>query len=534
MIQVTGVTKAFAGKKLFEDVNTNFPPGRRYGLTGPNGAGKSTFMKILAGDLEPDTGEVSRPKRFSVLKQDQFAFEEWRVLDVVISGNKLLWDAMQEKEKLLAHETLSDEDGARLGELEGVIAEEDGYSAEAEAATLLEGLGLPEKEQGRRMREITGGDKVRALLAQALFGKPTALLLDEPTNSLDLDSIHWLEDFLLQYEGTLVVISHDRHFLNSICTHIADIDYETIITYPGNYDEMVRQKAQVRSRIESENADKMKRREQLQDFIARFSAGTRASQVQSRKKQLEKLSLADTKKSNIARPFIKFEQKRPSGKQTLTIEGLTKSFDGNPPLFNKFNALITKGERVAIVGKNGVGKTTLLRTLLGELEPEAGKVTWGHEAQIGYMPQDAKLVIPTNTTCFDYLHDIDATAGNEQLRGLLGRMLFRGDEGMKPTKALSGGEAVRLLFCKLMLTQPNVLVLDEPNNHLDLEAISALGEGLQSYPGTVLMVAHDRDLIATAATRIFAFHSNGVLEDFAGDYEMFLERHGGFIDERQH
>jgi ATPase subunit of ABC transporter with duplicated ATPase domains len=367
------------------------------------------------------------------------------------------------------------------------------------------------------------------LLAQALFGKPTALLLDEPTNSLDLDSIHWLEDFLLQYEGTLIVISHDRHFLNAICTHIADIDYETIITYTGNYDDMVRAKAQVRSRIEAENADKMKKRAQLQEFVARFSAGTRASQVQSRIKQLEKLSLTDMKKSNIARPFIKFEQKRPSGKQTLTIEGLSKGF--GKPLFTNFSGLITKGEKVAVVGRNGVGKTTFVRTLIGELEPDAGKVTWGHEAQIGYMPQDVKPIIPTNTTCFDYLHDIDPSAGNEEIRGLLGRMLFRGDEGMKPTKALSGGEAVRLLFCKLMLVKPNVLVLDEPTNHLDLESISALGDGLTNYPGTVIFVAHDRDLIDTAATRIFAFHHGG-MEDFAGGYEDFLEKHGGFIDAR--
>src|SRR2546426_1011738 len=414
MIQVQDVTKAFAGKKLFESVSTTFPPGRRYGLTGPNGAGKSTFMQILAGGMGPGHGGVSRPQRLS----------------------------------------------------------------------------LP-----RLMKEMAGGNKVRVLLAQALFGKPTALLLDEPTNSLDLDSIHWLEDFLLQYEGTLVVISHDRYFLNAICTHIADIDYETIITYGGNYDEMVRAKGQVRSRIEAENADKMKKRAQLQEFVARFSAGTRASQVQSRIKQLEKLSVTDLKKSNIARPFIKLEQKRPSGKQTLTIEGLTKGFDR--PLFTDFSALITKGERVAVVGRNGVGKTTLLRSLIGELEPDAGKVTWGHEAQIGYMPQDVKPIIPVNTTCFDYLHDIDPSAGNEEIRGLLGRMLFRGDEGMKPTKALSGGEAVRLLFCKLMLGKPNVLVLDEPTNHLDLESISALGDGLSSYPGTVIFVAHDRDLIDT-------------------------------------
>src|SRR3954471_11719182 len=371
MIQVMDVTKAFAGKKLFESVSTTFPPGRRYGLTGPNGAGKTTFMKILSGDLEPDTGTVSRPKRMSVLKQDQYAYEDKRVINVVLMGNKTLWDAMQEKEKLLAKPDLSNDEGARLGELEGISAEEDGYSAEAQAATLLDGLGVFEEEHHRLMREVTGGDKVRVLLAQALFGKPTALLLDEPTNSLDIDSVHWLEDFLEQYEGTLVVVSHDRHFLNAITTHIADIDYESIITYGGNYDDMVRAKAQVRSRIESENADKAKKRAQLQEFVARFSAGTRASQVQSRIKQLEKLSLSDVKKSNIARPFIKFEQKRPSGKQTLTIEALTKGFD--KPLFTGFTGLITRGERVAVVGHNGVGKTTLLRTLIGELEPDAGK-----------------------------------------------------------------------------------------------------------------------------------------------------------------
>src|SRR4051812_40708811 len=355
MIQVQDVTKAFAGKQLFENVSTTCPTGRRSGRPGPNGPGKTTFMKSLVGDLDPDTGSVSRLKRFSVLKQDQFAFEDRKVIDTVLMGNAVLWGAMQEKERLLAKPDLSDEDGARLGELEGVIAEEDGYSAEAQAATLLEGLGVFEQDQQRLMREITGGHKVRALLAQALFGKPTALLLDEPTNSLDLDSIHWLEVFLLQYGGTLIVIPHDRHFLNAICTHIADIDYETIITYTGSYDDMVRAKGQVRSRIESENADKMKKRAQLQEFVARFSAGTRASQVQSRIKQLEKLSLSDLKKSNIARPFIKFEQKRPSGKQTLTIEGLSKAFDR--PLFKDFSALITKGERVAVVGHNGVGKT---------------------------------------------------------------------------------------------------------------------------------------------------------------------------------
>src|SRR3954463_6725256 len=413
MIQVMDVTKAFAGKKLFESVSTTFPPGRRYGLTGPNGAGKTTFMKILSGDLEPDTGTVSRPKRMSVLKQDQYAYEDKRVIDVVLMGNKILWDAMQEKEKLLAKSDLSNEEGARLGELEGIIAEEDGYSAEAQAATLLDGLGVFEEEHHRLMREVTGGDKVRVLLAQALFGKPTALLLDEPTNSLDIDSVHWLEDFLEQYEGTLVVVSHDRHFLNAITTHIADIDYESIITYGGNYDDMVRAKSRVRSRIESENADKAKKRAQLQEFVARFSAGTRASQVQSRIKQLEKLSHSDVKKSNIARPFIKFEQKRPSGKQTLTIEGLTKGFDKS--LFSKFSALITRGEKVAVVGRNGVGKTTFVRTLIGEIKADEGKATWGHEAQIGLMPQDGKPNLPAHPPRLDFPPDNGPRAGNEEI-----------------------------------------------------------------------------------------------------------------------
>src|SRR6266403_1191009 len=374
MISINNISMRYGARVLFDDVTTTFMAGRRYAITGPNGAGKSTLMKILTGEIEPTKGNVSRPKKIGVLRQDQFAFDDFRVIDTVIMGHAALWEVLQERELLYAkpHDELTDADGMRLGELEGIVGEEGGYTAEADAAILLDGLDVPAELHERKMSELQGGQKVRVLLAQALFGTPTALLLDEPTNSLDLDSVHWLEDFLLQYEGTLIVISHDRHFLNAICTHIADIDYETIITYGGSYDDMVRAKGQVRGRIESENADKMKKRAQLQEFVARFSAGTRASQVQSRIKQLEKLSLADLKKSNIARPFIKFEQKRPSGKQTLTIEGLSKRFD--KPLFTGFSGLITRGERVALVGRNGVGKTTLIRTLIGELEADAGKV----------------------------------------------------------------------------------------------------------------------------------------------------------------
>src|SRR5512137_2606492 len=329
MISVQDVTKAFGPKKLFEDVNVSFAPGNRYGLTGPNGAGKTTFMKILAGDEEPDSGSIIRPKRLGILRQDHYRFEDSRVVDVVLMGNQLLWTAMSEKEALLAKPEMSDADGMRLADLEGIIAEEDGYSAEAAAGELLNGLGIDPDLHDQPMRAVAGGYKVRVLLAQALFGNPQGLLLDEPTNHLDIDSIRWLEKFLHAYEGVLITISHDRHFLNAICTHIADIDYEAIITYPGGYDDMVRQKGQVRSRVESENDEKKKKIEQLREFVARFSAGTRASQVQSRKTQIQKLRLEDLKRSNIAAPFIKFEQKAQSGKQALTLEGLERRFHGN-------------------------------------------------------------------------------------------------------------------------------------------------------------------------------------------------------------
>jgi len=523
-LQVTSVSKAYGQKRLFEGVDVVFSEGRRYGLTGPNGSGKSTFMQILSGELEPDTGSVSRPKKTSVLRQDQFAYEEERVLDVVMQGNRTLWAGLQEKEALLHKPDLTDAEGHRLADLESLIAEEDGYTAESDAAELLSGLGVPEEDHTRRMREIAGGFKLRVLLAQALFGKPQALLLDEPTNNLDLDSIRWLERFLQSYDGVLVTISHDRHFLNAICTHIADIDYQAIITYTGGYDDMVMAKSSVRSQIEQDNAEKEKKISQLQDFVARFSAGTRASQVQSRKKALEKLQLTELKRSNIERPFIRFEPKRPSGKQTLTVEGLTKQWPG-VTVCDNFDALVMRGEKVAVIGRNGVGKTTLCKLLLGELHADAGTVTWGHEAQVGYLAQDHREGIALGTTVAEWLHDIDPRAGNEDIRGLLGRMLFKGEEGLKSTNALSGGEAVRLILAKLMLTRDNVLILDEPTNHLDLESIIALGDALQRFPGTVVVASHDRDLIGSFATRLFAFTPAGLV-DFQGTYEEFLEKVG--------
>src|SRR5512142_337450 len=524
MISVQNVSKAYGPKKLFEDVDVAFAPGNRYGLTGPNGAGKTTFMKILSGDEEPDTGEVHRPKKLGILRQDHFRYEDNRVLDVVLMGNGVLWEAMQEKDRLLAKSDISEEDGHRLGELEGIIAEEDGYTAEATAAELLDGLVIAQEAHDQPMRALAGGYKLRVLLAQALFGKPQALLLDEPTNNLDIDSIRWLEQFLHAFEGVLITISHDRHFLNAICTHIADIDYETIITYTGGYDDMVRQKGQVRSRVESENAEKTKKIAQLQDFVARFHAGTRASQVQSRIRAMEKLKLEDLKRSNIAAPFIKFEVAKPSGKQTLTVEDIAKSY-GRREIVKPFSALVTRGEKIAVIGKNGVGKSTLVKMVIGDLAPDQGSVRLGHQASPGYLPQDHAGLIRPGTTAFGWLRELEDKLSNEEISGLLGRMLFSGEERMKPTATLSGGETVRLLLSNLMRTKDNVLVLDEPTNHLDLQAIASLSEGLSRYEGTAIFVTHDQQLIGEVATRIWALREEEPVLDFNGDFDEFLEKH---------
>ena len=527
----------FGAKVLFEDVTTSFLTGRRYALTGPNGAGKSTFMRILTGDEEPTKGVVIRPRKFGILRQDQFAFDAHRVLDTVIMGNAPLWQALVEREVLYAKDpdSLTDEDGMRMGELEGVVGEEGGYEAESDAAILLDGLGVDSSLHLRQMSELQGGQKVRVLLAQALFGNPGSLLLDEPTNHLDLDSVHWLEEYLAKYEGSLIVISHDRHFLNNVCTHTADIDYNTIITYTGGYDDMVMAKTQIRSRIEADNVQRDKKIAQLNEFIARFAAGTRSSQTTSRKKEVERLQTAELARSNIARPYIKFEQKRPSGKHVLEVKGLSKSYD-DLKVFENFTASVTRGEKIAIMGRNGAGKTTLLRALLatannaealaeGELTLTAGTAEWGHEAAPGYFSQDHKRTIlpapgASTPTTLEWLHNIDPQAGEQALRGLLGQMLFIREEALKPTTALSGGEAARLIFCRLMLQQPNILLLDEPTNHLDLESINALNVALQKFEGTVFFVTHDEDLLDEVATRIWHVH-NGQIEDFKGPYSEY-------------
>jgi ATPase subunit of ABC transporter with duplicated ATPase domains len=537
MLSVSNVSMRYGAKILFDEVSTAFTPGKRYGLTGPNGAGKSTFMKLLSGELDPQKGTVVRPRKLGVLSQDQYAFDAFTAIDTVIMGNKRLWAAMQERDSIYSKPDMTDEDGMKLGELEGIVGEEDGYTAESDAAILLDGLDIPEELHSRKMSELQGGQKVRVLLAQALFGHPQALLLDEPTNNLDLDSIHWLQGFLNTYDGVVIAISHDRHFLNSICTHIADIDYETIITYTGSYDDMVLAKTQVRSQIESQNAQREKKISQLNEFIARFAAGTRSSQVQSRRKEVERLQVTELARSNIARPYIKFEPKRPSGKHILEVEHVGKAY-GDKKVIRDFTASITRGERVALMGRNGAGKTTLVNSILANspTTPEAelrktsgydgpfvdsGKVIWGHEASIGYFAQDHRSLIEPGMTVLDWLHQWNPAAVAEEIRGLLGQMLFQRDEATKTTDVLSGGEAARLLFCKLMLQKPNVLVLDEPTNHLDLEAINALNISLQRYQGTVFLVTHDHDLIDEVATRIWHFETDHKITDFKGTYEEY-------------
>jgi ATPase subunit of ABC transporter with duplicated ATPase domains len=521
MITVSDVSKGFGGRMLFENVNVSFSPGVNYGLTGPNGSGKSTFMKILIGAEDTDRGVISRPERTAWLRQDHATFDAYRAIDAVIMGNKRLWDAIQEKERIYAKAEITDEDGERLGELECVVAEEDGYTAESEAAALLSGIGVPLEEHERPMSELQGGLKLRVLVAQALFGKPDALLLDEPTNHLDLDSIRWLEDFLLQYQGVLVVISHDRRFLNAVCDRIADIDYQTIITYAGNYDDMVRAKAQIRGRVEKDNEAKEKKIAQLQDFISRFGAGTRATQTRSRARQIEKLKPDEIKRSNIARPFIRFPVGEASGRDVLDVKDLSKSFDGQQ-IFKGLHLTIQRGDKIAVLGRNGIGKTTLLRCLLGELEPDSGAVKWGHNTRIGYLTQSIETAISPGTTVFEWLFAHRPQVGEQEVRAILGRMLFSGADGGKPTAGLSGGERMRLLMCRLILLEHNVLILDEPTNHLDLESISSLKEAIEAYQGTIFYVTHDRDL-AEAASRVLAFPQPGELVDYNGQIDAWMD-----------
>ncbi len=525
MITLEKISKRVGTRTLFEEVTFTFNEGCRYGLTGPNGSGKSTLLKIIMG-LEPQTtGIVTLPKKVGFLKQRIEDFKDFSVIDTVIMGNARLWEVLQERDRLYEEE-MTDAIGIRLGELEEAIADEEGYSAESEAEILLIGMGIPEELHRKKMHEIPTDRQFRVLLAQALFGHPQALLLDEPTNHLDLDSISWLEEFLHNYTGTLVVVSHDRHFLNSICTHIADIDYDTIITYPGNYDMMLVAKTAVRARADDENKAKEKKISQLKEFVAKFGAGTRASQVQSRVREIQRLQPMELKKSNIQRPYIRFAiPEKQSGQVVLKAEKLTKSYEGGSPVMRDFSLEIHRGDKIAVIGNNGRGKTTLLKLLAGVLPLDSGKITLGHAAEIGYFSQNHGDVLNKHTdqTAFDWLKSRKEIVYDQDVRGVLGKMLFSGDDAFKPVRNLSGGETARLILGSLLLTAPNFLILDEPNNHLDLEAVSALAWGLEDFKGTAIAATHDRELINGFATKIIAFEENGI-HFHQGPLEEYLEK----------
>ena len=518
-ITLNKVSKSFGSRILFDNVTMTFNPGKRFGLTGPNGAGKSTLMKIIMGKEEPTSGSVSLPDKVGMLEQNIEDYADRKVLDVVIMGNHRLWDAMQERDALYEQE-MTDEVGMKLGEMEGIIAEEDGYAAESDAEMLLEGMGIP---HDKLMREIPTDMQFRVLLCKALFGHPQALLLDEPTNHLDLESIGWLETFLHEYKGVLIVISHDRHFLNAVTTDIADIDYETIIVYPGNYDDMVVAKSSVRDRAEADAKSKEKKIAQLREFVARFGAGTRASQVQSRVKEMNKLQPQELKKSNIQRPYIRFiPQDKQPGQIIYKLEGVSRGY-GDLEVIKKFNLEISRGDKIGVIGNNGRGKTTLLKLLAGVLEKDRGKLELGHQVQLSYFPQNHADIIDKKNmiNAFDWLKERRPGVYDQDIRGAMGKMLFAGDDAFKPVSGLSGGETARLIIAGMMISDHNVLILDEPNGHLDLEAVSALAWGLSEYKGTIIFATHDRDLVSNAATRIVAFEEDGI-NVFDGPYDEYL------------
>lgn len=509
MITLDSISKTMGTRLLFEGITATLKTGNRYGLSGPNGAGKSTLLKIILGLIEPNSGTVILPKKVGFLRQNIEEFAGMRVLDVVIMGNEPLWKALEERDSLYEGE-MTDAVGMRLAELEEIIAHEDGYTAEAEAEALLEGMGIEAEFYERTMGEIPTGLQFRVLLCQALFGNPEALLLDEPTNHLDLESIGWLENFLKGYQGTLVVVSHDRHFLNAVTTHIADIDYDTLIIYPGNYDEMIVAKSSTRASAEQDAKSKEKKVKQLQEFVSKFSAGSRASQVQSRIKEINRLKPQELKASNIQRPYIRFPNpEKPGGKSALRIENLSKAYD--EPVIKNLTTEIYRGEKVGVIGNNGRGKTTLLNMIAGVLTPDSGHIELGHEVSIGYFPQNHLDVVDKteDITLFDWLKNLEAKAYDQEIRGVLGKMLFSGDDVFKKIATLSGGETARLILAGLMLQGFNVLVFDEPDNHLDLEAVSALTVGIKEFAGTVVVASHNRDLINGACDRIISLEADG-------------------------
>ena len=525
MISTANITMQFGAKPLFENVSVKFNNGNRYGLIGANGCGKSTFMKILGGDLEPSGGQVMlEPNvRLGKLRQDQFAYEEFNVIDTVIMGHEELWKVKAERDRIYSLPEMSEEDGMKVGELEGEFAEMDGYTAESRAGELLLGLGIPLEQHFGPMSEVAPGWKLRVLLAQALFSDPDVLLLDEPTNHLDINTIRWLESILTARTSTMIIISHDRHFLNSVCTHMADLDYGELRLFPGNYDEYMTAATQSREQLLADNAKKKAQISELQSFVSRFSANaSKAKQATSRAKQIDKIQLAEVKPSSRVSPFIRFEQTKKLHRQAVTIEKVSKAFD-DKVLFKNFSFTVEAGERVAIIGPNGIGKTTLLRTLVGEMTPDAGSVKWTESAEVGYYAQDHAHDFEDDVTLFDWMGQW--TTGEQVIRGTLGRMLFSNDEILKSVKVISGGEQGRMLFGKLILQKPNVLVMDEPTNHLDMESIEALNLALENYPGTLIFVSHDREFVGSLATRIIELSDNGVT-DFSGTYDDYLRSQG--------
>ncbi|WP_331351155.1 ABC-F family ATPase [Cellvibrio sp. UBA7671] len=525
MISTANITMQFGAKPLFENVSVKFNNSNRYGLIGANGCGKSTFMKILGGDLEPSAGQVMlEPNvRLGKLKQDQFAYEEFSVVDTVIMGHTELWAVKAERDRIYALPDMSEDDGMRVAELEVAFAEMDGYTAESRAGELLLGLDIPIEQHFGPMSAVAPGWKLRVLLAQALFADPDVLLLDEPTNNLDINTIRWLEGMLTQRNSTIIIISHDRHFLNSVCTHMADLDYGELRVYPGNYDDYMMASEQAREKLLNENAKKKAQIAELQTFVSRFSANaSKAKQATSRAKQIDKIQLDDIKPSSRVSPYIRFNQNKKLHRQAVTLDGVSKGYDR--PLFTDLNMQVEAGERIAIIGPNGAGKTTLLRCLYGDLQPDAGTVKWAEQAEIGYFAQDHAADFADNAIVFDWMKQW--TKGDEQLvRSALGRMLFSNDEVKKNVKVLSGGEKGRMLFGKLSLINPNVLLMDEPTNHLDMESIEALNLALENYPGTLIFVSHDREFVSSLATRIIDMQPTGLI-DFHGNYEDYLRSQG--------
>lgn len=529
MISTANITMQFGAKPLFENISVKFGDGNRYGLIGANGCGKSTFMKILDGSLEPSAGNVSITpnERLGKLHQDQFAFEDFTVLDTVMMGNKELWAVKEERDAIYANLEATEDDYMRAAELEGEFAEMDGYTAESRAGELLLGAGIEQSFHAGPMTAVAPGWKLRVLLAQALFSNPDILLLDEPTNNLDINTIRWLEGILNEMKCTMIIISHDRHFLNSVCTHMADIDYGDIKLYPGNYDDFMIASTQARERMQADNAKKKAQIAELQQFVSRFSANaSKAKQATSRAKQIDKIKLDDIKPSSRQNPFIRFNQEKKLHRQAVIIEQLSHSFEEAGMLFDKHDFMIEAGEKIAIIGSNGVGKTTLLRCLVDEIQPTNGSIKWSENANLGYYAQDHEYEFETGSNLFDWMEQWKTAEHDDQaVRGTLGRLLFNQDDIKKSVKVCSGGEKGRLLFGKLMMHNHNALLMDEPTNHMDMESIEALNLALENYKGTLFFVSHDRVFVDSLATRILEI-KDGKINDFRGTYAEFLKARG--------